>query len=228
MLLKRYSLFCPPALGQLHRLQCPLWPLAHPERTERCCCHHPEHYRGSSSTGCDPCFSPSPLLPCPVYFCSRVSSWVTLSSASQGRCLPELSPGHSPRVTPCSATLSLPAAGKHTECSLAPLPPRHARAPEMGNYKGNTLFVWEESMAERGHFFWWCASLREKTNPQRQQHSCRICNDQGISVKFPAAGKYYPLTSNVALHTRAYHCCAKHCITETKVVCANQSSWTDS
>lgn len=39
------------------------------------------------------------VLPCPVYLCSPVSGQDTLSSASQGLCLPELSLGHPPLVT---------------------------------------------------------------------------------------------------------------------------------
>lgn len=101
MLLKRYSLFCT-------QLDSSIPCSAHSDPTAL----RPSHAQSLSSPSAVTTLSTtgaaasqaatfvSLILPCPAYFCSHISSPVTLSSASQGLCLPELSLGYPPLVTP--------------------------------------------------------------------------------------------------------------------------------
>lgn len=190
----------PAALGPLHAQSIPS-------------CQHPEHYTGSSSTGCNFCFPRSsspclPLQPCiqsgyPQLCQPRTVSPRALSRLSSHCGLPV-------RLhCPCLQQESTWSA--HWDLS-------HHGMQEFLKWEitKETHYLLERKAWQIQEFFGGTPLSERRQTSQRQQHSCRICNDQGISVTLPAVRKYSPLTSNAAFCTRAYHCCAKPWATRSK------------
>lgn len=131
--------------------------------SEPWCCQHPEHYPGSSSTGCHLCFSRSPL----PHLLLQPCIYSGYPQLCQPRAVspPELSLGHPPLChhpvqlcCPCLQQEIAQSAHCHLSCHST---------QELLKLRWKHIICLRGKYGRHEIFFWWGSSLREKTNPSK-------------------------------------------------------------
>lgn len=123
LILRRHSLFCTQLDSSIPAVHTrPSHAQSMP--SEPCCCQHPEHYTGSSSTGCNLSFSRSPLL----HLLLQPCIYLGYPQLCQPRAvsLLELSLGHPPLVAALFSSTA-PACSRKAPRELTGTSPTTAR-----------------------------------------------------------------------------------------------------